>query len=47
VAIGGIVPENAADIISAGARGIAVVSAILGAPDATRAAEELKRTFRR
>jgi thiamine-phosphate pyrophosphorylase len=45
VAIGGIVADNAADLASAGARGIAVISAILGAPDAKRAAEELKRAF--
>jgi len=45
IAIGGINPRNAADIAAAGADGIAVVSAILGAPDAKRAAEELKRTF--
>jgi len=45
VAIGGIGPWNAAEIAGAGADGVAVVSAILGAPDARRAAEELKRTF--
>ena len=45
VAIGGIDVGNAAEIARAGAGGIAVVSAILGAPDARRAAEELKRAF--
>ena len=45
VAIGGISPRNAAEIAAAGADGIAVVSAILGAPDARRAAEELKKAF--
>jgi thiamine-phosphate pyrophosphorylase len=46
VAIGGISAGNAASLASAGADGIAVVSAILGAPDAARAAEELARNFR-
>ncbi len=45
VAIGGIGPRNAAEVAAAGADGIAVVSAILGAPDARRAAEELKGGF--
>ncbi len=45
VAIGGIGPLNAAEIAVAGADGIAIVSAILGAPDAKRAAEELKSAF--
>jgi thiamine-phosphate pyrophosphorylase len=47
VAIGGIGPANAAALARAGADGIAVVSAILGAPDARRAAEELRRAFRK
>jgi thiamine-phosphate pyrophosphorylase len=45
VAIGGISAANAADIRKSGADGIAVVSAILGAPDAKRAAEDLKKAF--
>ena len=45
VAIGGIDARNAAEIARAGAGGIAVVSAILGAPDVRRAAQELKRAF--
>ena len=45
VAIGGIGAAGAAEMAAAGADGVAVVSAILGAPDARRAAEELKRTF--
>lgn len=45
VAIGGIVAGNAAELGRAGAGGIAVVSAILGAPDARLAAEELKLAF--
>jgi thiamine-phosphate pyrophosphorylase len=47
VAIGGIAAENASAVAASGADGIAVVSAILGAPDARRAAEELKRAFKR
>jgi len=46
VAIGGIGAGNAADMGRAGADGIAVVSAILGAPDARRAAAALKRAFK-
>jgi len=45
VAIGGISPGNAASLAAAGADGIAVVSAILGAPDARRAAAELKKVL--
>ncbi|HOW86890.1 MAG TPA: thiamine phosphate synthase [Candidatus Aminicenantes bacterium] len=45
VAIGGIGAAGAAEMAAAGADGVAVVSAILGAPDARRAAEELKRAF--
>jgi len=45
VAIGGIGAGNAAELARAGAGGIAVVSAILGAPDARRAAEDLKKAF--
>jgi thiamine-phosphate pyrophosphorylase len=47
VAIGGIGAWNAAEMATAGAEGIAVVSAILGAPDARRAAEELKQAFKK
>lgn len=47
VAIGGIGTANAAALAAAGADGIAVISAILGAPDARRAAEDLKRAFQR
>ncbi len=47
VAIGGVSASNAAAVARSGVDGIAVVSAILGAPDARRAAEELKRGFRR
>jgi thiamine-phosphate pyrophosphorylase len=47
VAIGGVGPGNAPALAETGADGIAVVSAILGAPDARRAAGELRRAFRR
>jgi thiamine monophosphate synthase len=47
VAIGGIGAGNAAELAAAGAGGIAVVSAILGAPDARRAARDLKQAFKR
>jgi thiamine-phosphate pyrophosphorylase len=47
VAIGGISAGNAAALAAAGASGIAVVSAILGAPDARRAAEDLLSAFQR
>jgi thiamine-phosphate pyrophosphorylase len=43
VGIGGITRENAADVIKAGADGIAVVSAICGARDPESAARELRR----
>ena len=42
VAIGGIAPRNAADVIRAGADGLAVVSAICAAPDARVAAQALR-----
>lgn len=47
VAIGGIFAGNAAGLAEAGARGIAVVSAVLGAPDARIAAANLLRAFKR
>lgn len=40
-AIGGLGPERVASVVSAGAYGVAVRSAILGAPDPARAAREL------
>ena len=46
VAIGGIDVGRAGELASAGARGIAVVSAILGAPDARRAAQDLIQAFK-
>ncbi|MCX6571009.1 MAG: thiamine phosphate synthase [Candidatus Aminicenantes bacterium] len=47
VAIGGINAGNAAALAHSGADGIAVVSAILGAPDARRAAEDLRKAYKR
>lgn len=44
VAIGGINEANAAAIIGAGAEGIAVVSAIVSAPDVEAASRSLRRT---
>jgi thiamine-phosphate pyrophosphorylase len=42
IAIGGIGPRNVQDVIRAGADGIAVISAIVAAPDIMRAARELR-----
>ena len=42
VAIGGIDASNAADVVGAGADGVAVVSAICGAPDPRAAAADLR-----
>ncbi|MEO6525442.1 MAG: thiamine phosphate synthase [Gemmatimonadaceae bacterium] len=42
VAIGGISAETAPDVVAAGASGIAVISALFGAPDPTRAALDLR-----
>ncbi|MGH2616443.1 MAG: thiamine phosphate synthase, partial [Thermomicrobiales bacterium] len=44
VGIGGITIANAAEVIRAGADGVAVISAIQGAPDAKQAAESLVST---
>jgi thiamine-phosphate pyrophosphorylase len=41
-AIAGIIEKNAADVIAAGADGIAVVSAITGAPNPEQAARGLR-----
>ncbi|QYZ78921.1 thiamine phosphate synthase [Methanofollis formosanus] len=40
--IGGIGPENVAEVIAAGADGVAVVSAVVGQEDAVRAARRMK-----
>lgn len=42
VAIGGIGPDNVASMIAAGAGGVAVVSAVVSAPDVERAARRLR-----
>ena len=47
VAIGGITAANAGDCIAAGAEGVAVVSAICGAPDPEAAARELRQAVDR
>jgi thiamine-phosphate pyrophosphorylase len=47
VAIGGITPENAAATIDAGAVGVAVISAIVGAPDPAAAARRLRQAVDR
>jgi thiamine-phosphate pyrophosphorylase len=47
IAIGGIGQENAPDVILAGADGVAVISAVVGSPDITRAARELKTIVRK
>ena len=47
VAIGGINAENAGEIVAAGVNGLAVVSAIIAAPDIKKAAEELKKIILR
>ena len=45
IAIGGITPRNAGDIMQAGADGIAVISAILGNEDPREAARALAKAF--
>ena len=47
VAIGGINAGNLAALADSGADGIAIISAVLGAPDARRAAEDLRKAFKR
>jgi thiamine-phosphate pyrophosphorylase len=46
VAIGGINRENVRDVLKAGADGVAVISAVVGSPDITAAARELKDLVR-
>jgi thiamine-phosphate pyrophosphorylase len=46
VGIGGIGPGNAAEVLRAGCDGVAVVSAIVSAPDPQQAAAELKAIIR-
>jgi thiamine-phosphate pyrophosphorylase len=47
VAIGGITPANAADVIATGVNGISVITAVIAAPDITAAAAELRRIVKR
>ena len=47
LAIGGINPANAAQVIRAGADGVAVISAIMGSADPNRAAAELKEAIKK
>lgn len=46
VGIGGVTPENAADVVQAGADGVAVISAITGADDPEAATRELHDAVR-
>lgn len=46
LAIGGVDPGNLGPCINAGADGVAVISAILGAPDVAAAAREMKNALR-
>lgn len=45
VAIGGITPSNAPLLIAAGADSVAVISALFGAPDVARAAQQFNALF--
>jgi thiamine-phosphate pyrophosphorylase len=42
IAVGGVAPENVGDLMAAGAVGVAVISALFGADDPTRAARALR-----
>ncbi len=44
IAIGGINEENATEVIACGADGVAVISAVVSAPDITAAARRLRET---
>lgn len=46
IAIGGITEENAADVMKAGASGVAVISAILSAQDIKEAVREFKKRMK-
>jgi len=46
IAIGGIGPGNVSEIITAGADGVAVISAVVGEEDITRAARQMKALIR-
>jgi thiamine-phosphate pyrophosphorylase len=47
LAIGGISASNAAEVVNAGADGVAVISAIAGAKDATKAAAQIVEAIRK
>ena len=47
IAIGGINTGNVDDVIAAGADGVAVISAVVGSPDITAAARQLKELVRK
>lgn len=47
VGIGGINAENADEVIKAGAAGVAVISAVIGAPNVTEAAKKIARAVSR
>ncbi len=47
IAIGGVNPGNVDDVIAAGADGIAVISAVVGSPDITAAARDLKEIIQK
>ena len=46
IGIGGITPENAAEVIRAGADGVAVISAVCGAPDPAATARRFLEAIR-
>lgn len=45
IGIGGITADTAPSLVRAGAAGLAVIAAVLGAPDAARAAAELRALY--